>query len=434
MGRRLRSWLGPARPEALPPTFREAARAHFERQSRAVVLGVTAIALGWWPTDPFVLARLPEALGPYLRWRLAAAGASLGYLLALRVPALRRHALALFTACTFVGCTLVAYAHTAIAGPDRPWFYILFIVPFVTMVLPVPLLPRLALTTLLASGMIAAYVLPVASHRASPFVPWMLSSFLGAVAFSVAFGHAMFLLLRENYGQARALAEQNQALEARVARRTADLRGLLDHLERAREEERTRVARDLHDELGQDLTAMRLALGFTAQRYQRDPASIAANLGELEKLLDRTRASTRSLVAALRPPVLDDLGLAAAADWLVQSTAGRTGLECRLEADPAPLAIVGPEHAVAAFRVLQEAITNTVRHAEARAVTVRLWIEAGALELRVRDDGRGLGGAPGSGGYGLMGMRERAAALGGTLDVLSPAEGGTEVRCRLPLG
>jgi signal transduction histidine kinase len=178
------------------------------------------------------------------------------------------------------------------------------------------------------------------------------------------------------------------------------------------------------------------ALAYTRTRFDEDPGAIGANLGELEDLLARTRSTSRAIMSDLRPHLLDDLGFAEAARWIVANMAERTGIEATLRVEGDDAAIEG-EPRTAALRILQEALMNVERHAEAAHVGVQLRIGPEALDLSVADDGRGIGAresAPGKRrGMGLLGMRERAAALGGTAEASMRSEGGTVVRCRLPV-
>ena len=150
-------------------------------------------------------------------------------------------------------------------------------------------------------------------------------------------------------------------------------------------------------------------------------------------MLDGTLASARGIVAGLRPPVLEELGLRSAVEWLAQRTSETSGLECRLELgdDRACDTLVS----VATFRVFQESLTNVTRHAGATRVDVRLAIEPDSLELEVVDDGRGFPDAATAprNRNGLLGMRERARALGGELHTDNVPTGGARVRLRLPI-
>jgi signal transduction histidine kinase len=255
----------------------------------------------------------------------------------------------------------------------------------------------------------------------------------------VAVGHLSFRILRQSFFQSielqRAsseLAELNETLESRVRAQTRDLRRLHDHLESAREDERTRIARELHDQLGQELTAINLALALTQQRFARDPQSIKNNLGELAELLARTRGTTRNLVTELRPQLLDELGLQAGLEWLVKTTEQHAPpLKCELRAEA--LAELPGELSTVAFRIVQEALTNVVRHAKAKRAEVTLAVRDGRLSLSVSDDGIGLPIDVAPRGFGLIGIRERVAARAGNLELRRRTGGGTTLAVTLPL-
>jgi len=196
---------------------------------------------------------------------------------------------------------------------------------------------------------------------------------------------------------------------------------------RRQEDERKRVARELHDEVGQALTAVMLQLGRLTRRAPSD-------LGvELAEALETTRESledVRRIAKQLRPEALDDLGLAPALNVLAATFADRTGLRIRRRIDET-LPPLGAEAELVIFRVAQESLTNAARHADTGRVDLTLEHDRQAIVLRVRDYGRGLDRArPGS---GMRGMRERALFVGADLSIDAPADGGTAVTLRVPL-
>ncbi len=211
------------------------------------------------------------------------------------------------------------------------------------------------------------------------------------------------------------------------------LRRLSRNLIRARERERQHIARELHDELGQHLTAIKLEVAAIAGRPTgRREADVRA--AELLRLIDQTVASVRRIAADLRPPMLDDLGLEAAIDWLVKDWSRRVGIAVRLEAQALPETI--DENAkTTVYRFVQEALTNVARHARARQVDIRLRMDDDHVIVTVQDDGQGFSAdvlaKPGT--HGLLGMRERADLAGGTLHLTKAAGGGACVEIRLPL-
>ena len=203
---------------------------------------------------------------------------------------------------------------------------------------------------------------------------------------------------------------------------------------RAQEEERRRLARDLHDEVNQALTAILLRLEALAQDA---PGGRNGEVTELKRLVNQAMEELLNLARQLRPSALDDHGLEPAIDTQLKRFASRTGVEARLmtEGDPTTL---GEDVQIAVYRVVQEALANVGRHAAATCVEVDLEVEVGRTELRVRDDGVGFDpgeaasrGADGGGGLGLKGMAERARLVGGELDVRSAPGSGTSVTLRI---
>ena len=203
----------------------------------------------------------------------------------------------------------------------------------------------------------------------------------------------------------------------------------------AQETERRRLARELHDEIGQALTVMQLNL----QAVLQSPGTASASrVREALKVIERLLQQVRDLALNLRPSMLDDLGLEPALEWLTKRQATTAGLKSEVRADTL-------EHRLDSvietecFRVAQEALTNVARHARAKTVTVELRAKDGQLHLRVRDDGIGFNvtanreKAVRGASLGLLSMEERAALAGGSLEFTSQPGQGTEVHARFPL-
>jgi PAS domain S-box-containing protein len=226
--------------------------------------------------------------------------------------------------------------------------------------------------------------------------------------------------------------------EAGLRDSRALLRALAGRLQSVREEEKARMARDLHDELGQLLTGLKMDLRWLERRLSDLPPSDAVNslidrVVAASTLADQTVDSVQRIAAELRPGALDRLGLVPALRQELRQFQARAGIACEArldEATPEP----PPEVATALYRICQEALTNVTRHAAATRVVVTLDAEPGGLVLRVEDDGRGFdAAAPGQGRLGLVGMTERAALLGGGVEFARRPEGGTAVTVRVPL-
>jgi len=238
-------------------------------------------------------------------------------------------------------------------------------------------------------------------------------------------------------GSVRDVTARRQAEDA-LRRSAADLHALSARLQAVREDERTAISRELHDSLGQHLTALQVELMWMDRHLQTarppDLGELYDRIVALEPLVERLTEQTQAICASLRSSVLDELGLAAAIEWQAQDTAKRTGLVCTVSL-PGHVAL-DKDVALALFRIMQEALTNVVRHAQATHVAVGLHADAGALELEIRDDGRGFapGAVDGPGAIGLLGMRERAGVFGGTVDFSGGPGQGAAVRVRLPAG
>jgi signal transduction histidine kinase len=214
-----------------------------------------------------------------------------------------------------------------------------------------------------------------------------------------------------------------------------ELRELSARMLEAREEEKTHIARELHDELGQLLTALKMDLSWLRERVRE--GETGARLEEMGRLLDQTVSSTRRISADLRPLMLDDLGLADAASWLVDDFSKRSGVRCEIKLHgDGPLTEAPKQVATAVYRAIQESLTNIARHAGAKNAWVMLVAENGSIEVEVEDDGRGI--APEdlakTRSLGLKGMRERISYLGGSFEVARAPRGGTRLRIKVPLG
>jgi len=229
----------------------------------------------------------------------------------------------------------------------------------------------------------------------------------------------------------RDLTERRRA-ETELLETNRQLQSLSASLQNYREEERARIARELHDELGQLLTGIRMEVSWLGGRLQPEQERLIDKVASVKGQIDQTIATVRRISSELRPLVLDDLGFSAAAAWYVDQFSERTGLPVELS-----LPDIDPERgdavATALFRALQESLTNVARHAQAAKVEVRVDFENGAWVLRVRDDGIGFAPKPAnSGDIGLVGMRERAQNLGGRFSVTSAPGEGTTVEIVIP--
>lgn len=211
------------------------------------------------------------------------------------------------------------------------------------------------------------------------------------------------------------------------------LRELAEFLQTVREEERSRIARELHDELGQSLTALRIDLNWLRGKCGGAGEAVGERLGASLGLVERTVEAVRRISEDLRPRMLDDLGLAAAVEHHAARFSERTGIAVDLAMNREEFDLDG-RTATAIFRVVQEALTNIARHAGASRATVRIDESDDSIQLAIEDDGRGLVQDAGRKTFGLLGMRERIKMLGGELEIAGAPGRGTRIEARIPKG
>ena len=289
-----------------------------------------------------------------------------------------------------------------------------------------------ATATLVIAGIATWY----ASSRVGPFaaaglpetvVALQVYAFIAAAGVSALFTAAAVT-------ERRLAADALSASEAELRQSMADLRSLSTRLNDVREEERARIARDVHDHLGQTLTVLKMDVAEVRRRARAGAiAAVEERLTEMSTLIDEAVDDVRRVAAELRPLLLDEFDLADAIRFYLDEIGRRAGLQYELTA---PDVVELPrERANAVFRILQEALTNVTRHAQATRVRVTLHVEGDAARLVVEDDGRGMPEAhlrrPGA--LGIIGMRDRARLYGGDVVVEGSAARGTTVTAHLPL-
>jgi signal transduction histidine kinase len=209
------------------------------------------------------------------------------------------------------------------------------------------------------------------------------------------------------------------------------MRGLSRRLVSAQEDERRRLARELHDEVGQMLTALRMEVGRLERLRSADGATFAASAADCKRIVERVMESVRGLSMGLRPSMLDDLGLGAALDWQARDFSRRYELPVFLEVQGDVDGLPEP-HRTCVYRVFQEALTNCAKHAQARRIEVSVRAAGGRLRLCVTDDGVGWDPRPGASGMGLVGIEERVREIQGTVAVDSRPGQGTTVSVEIP--
>lgn len=212
------------------------------------------------------------------------------------------------------------------------------------------------------------------------------------------------------------------------------LRNLHKHSQDVRERERTRVAREIHDELGQLLTALKIDLSFLARKLPRNLPSLSTKVGSMTRVVDMSIESVKRITMDLRPGLLDTLGLDAAMKWQAEEFEKRTGIRCSLRVDPQDIPL-RPDQSISVFRIFQETLTNVARHAQATEVRATVIVSGGLLEMAVKDNGVGISEEQvrNSKSYGLMGIRERAYFCGGAAAITGKTGRGTTVVVSIPL-
>jgi len=256
-------------------------------------------------------------------------------------------------------------------------------------------------------------------------------------------GHNLICMMRasrigERLTEGRIVVTYEDITERKKAEKELEasreqMRNLSIHLQSVREEERARIAREIHDELGQSLTAFKMDLSWLAKRVTSEKL-LRDKIKAMSGLVDQTIESVHRISADLRPGLLDDLGLVAAMEWQTKEFSNRSGIACEaiLDAEEVPLE---KDLATAIFRIFQETLTNVARHANATKVFVRLEAKEGKVVLEVADNGRGISrkqiNDPKS--FGIIGMRERALLWGGDVSVSASRYRGTTVTVSIPL-
>jgi signal transduction histidine kinase len=258
-------------------------------------------------------------------------------------------------------------------------------------------------------------------------------------AFTVVLLLVVWLLARRDAQQREegrlSAVDANRRLEALVDERTAELSELSNYLQLVREEEKSKLARDLHDELGGILVSAKMDVASVETRIRtHDPAS-AEKLARAQTALDDGVRIKRRIIEELRPTLLDNLGLSAALDWQVREVCDRGCLACTIVTPPDDAAIP-PQVSIALYRILQEALTNIVKYARARHVDVELALTGDSVTLIIEDDGVGIPAGAQSNllSHGIAGMRHRVRALHGEFSIGRRPEGGTRIEVNAPLG
>lgn len=347
-------------------------------------------------------------------------------LLALWIVVPLRRRLVIPTYILLASNAIVSGAATAIGIAFGGAMVLVVITGFLFVVLlPIPLVlhprDRLRITLVMGALILFGFGLEFPTKLAPTLLRCAFGLLVVSLAFSFTIGWSVTALVERTYREQRRLTAEAEST-------AAEMRRLAARIDELREADRTHLARELHDELGSGLTAIRLVTSLPDDE---------ARSRKLDHLLDDAHAALRRICAELRPPVLDEFGLAATVEWLVVRQRQITGANCHFAIEFGDDAAEGldPVRATAVFRCLQESLTNVARHSCAKNTMVQLQRQGDELHVKVMDDGVGFDVASETpqGHYGLIGMRERALAVGGRLEIQSEPGRGTEIALHVPL-
>lgn len=410
------------------PAEGESERAAFEEYTRELTvtlwqwlgLSICAAALFWWPLDRVVFADSPHTRQVYGVFRSLLITLDLGMLLLLpRIELLRRRAHATAVVTAMLNLMLTGFLLAEASSGSTLWFSYSFVVPQFTTLLLLPFKQRFVATGLCSTAAVAAWLAHPLSGLSHPGMPAALSFFVFCHLLANGAGHVFFVLLRRSFFLQRRLEAERMEiarlasrLELRVLEQTRELRRTHHRAQDIRSAQREELARNLHDDLGQELTSLRLLVGVSRSAL-RGHADVDL-LDELSTGVERVQLSLRRVLLALRPALLDERGLVEALRVLVRELERRSGLSIELEISDALPEPIPAEHGLVLYHVAQEGLHNALRHARARIIRVGLALRGGALELTVFDDGVGVSAAALGSGMGTRGIRERAESLGGT--------------------
>lgn len=393
----------------------------------------------WWVADTMVLPDYRH-MQVFAELRLRAAAVMSLAVLALGMSnAARRQALVIAPLLSLLVCAIIGWTIGGLGPESVVWYANALIAPIPSAMVPVALGWRALSTAPACFALAGTWLLRAPGNLQSAFTPSQLSFTLFIWLFTMIMGELFYRTVRRSFFQQRAIdrtrrdvARINSSLAERVDAQTRELRQLAHRLQHAQESERRHLSRELHDELGQDLTAIRLTLSLLDQRFAFDPTSLGPLLAQVRQLVTRATATTRSIVEGLRPKVVEDLGLVAGAHWLCRTLQESSGVPCELSAPPGCDAGLDTDQAIALFRVLQESMNNALKHSQASRLIVEITAQDLTLTVTITDDGVGFDPDQPARGLGMIGMRERVRACGGRLDVRSAPGQGSSVQATVP--
>ncbi len=399
------------------------------RDIRVLVGVLIAFDLGYWPTDVWAFADRPDLLRPIAEGRVAEALIGVVAIGLIQVFPERLYAIGTVAGCAGMGA--LAWTMARCGPPSTPWLYYVFPFVFASMAAELRPLWRAAALGGVGAAVGGGYFGTHPTHLQDPVAPVAIAHFLFLLAVAWIGGVYADLLRVEAFLASSRLAEKRAALASEVAAQTAALRDLVRRTETLRLTERRALARDLHDDLGQSLTAARHLLRHARHRVGDGPGSVGPNLDMIADRLDEIGGQTRRILYDLRPEMVEHVGLDDALQALVERVGAGSTLRVTLRASGLEREL-SEDFGLVIWRCAQEALTNVARHA--RAATAEVTVEVGPddVRLRVADDGAGYDPESTPPGLGLLGMRERVTEIGGSWRVVSAPGAGCAVEIEIP--
>jgi signal transduction histidine kinase len=385
-----------------------------------------------WPLDWLLLAGLPGAVEAFAVLR---AGSVLVLLLFqglsrwTAIPS--RFPLLLPVVCMGLLSGWIPYWLGTLGDLQTPWFHLLYWM----MVGPIFLRTSLEIRAgIHLSYMVlswGAWLVARPDSLENPFFLVILCFSLLVLGIGIAFGNILTKQASVQWHQEREFEKNADILEKKIESQTQHLRVLAAHLAATQEAERHRLSQELHDELGQELTGLRYGIAAMKRKGKLKPEEIEKDIEFLEAQASRTADTVRNILLDLRPRVLEDLGLQAAIEWLVERVRSRGEIEIKFETNGTE-AVLSQTLALTLYRFVQEALTNIQKHAEADKVKVELQWQAGDIRIKVSDNGKGFDTRKPVKGLGLLGIRERLLQLGGKVVLTSEIGKGTTIEGFIP--
>ncbi|MEM9075034.1 MAG: histidine kinase [Myxococcota bacterium] len=372
---------------------------------------VIALLFGLWAlADPYLLAGSGYSPAPVVSARIVVIAVGIVFFVASKTPLLPKYAGVIWALGWSVDGLAAGTAVAHLGGFDGPFFHYLYWAPIGSLGLLVSLGPRIAATTVMGFAGFVGYFVQRPDELMNPDAASALVTIAVTVSICVLIGFMITNVLTWNAIYRLRELDRGDELQSLVDERSEELRALGQHLEELREAERQWTAREVHDSLGQELTALRLGIVLARQSAESEPLDV--KLAYLESLVGQAQATTRGIVRRLRPPALTEIGFQPAVRQLAEAMTQGAPWTTTIAFAPDPMEL--PEDcATILYRTLQEALTNVARHAAAATVTIAIHCEEHDCTLRVENDGARVSSDSTGTNLGLVGIRERARAVGG---------------------